>query len=299
VSLAARGAGATGASVDPTDLLRNLEDRVRSYGRTDAVVAFSGGVDSAVVLAVAARALGRSRVTAVTAVSPSYPSGELDQARALASSLRVRFREIRTREVEQPDYARNDALRCFHCKTELYSTLRSVRAVVGTGTVVLSGANAEDTDDFRPGLRAAAEFGVRNPLLEEGLAKRQVRAVAASIGLPVADKPAMACLSSRVAFGIPITAGLLAQIDRAEQRVRALGFDQVRVRHRDDMATVEVAPNEVERLRALAAQGDILQELRAMGWRRVQIDPVGYRPGSMNATLVSLQPRRRRATAPR
>jgi len=293
---AGRGA-ATGDPAGTAVLLRNLVDRVRSYGGTDAVVAFSGGVDSAVVLAAASSALGPSRVTATTAVSPSYPSGELEQARAVAASLGVHFRDIRTAEVDHPAYARNDALRCLHCKTELYSMLRRVRSLVGVGTVVLAGANAEDAEDFRPGLRAAADFGVRNPLLDEGLAKAQVRAVAAALGLAVADKPAMACLSSRVAFGIPITPDLLARIDRAEARVRALGFDQVRVRHHGGRATIEVEPHEVERLRVLAAAGGIISELRAMGWKRVEIDPLGYRPGAMNATLVALQTRHRRGEA--
>jgi uncharacterized protein len=273
-------------------ILDRLEDRVRSYRDPRAMVAFSGGVDSAVVLAVAARALGADAVTAATAVSPSYPSGELDDAREIASSLGVGFLALETREVESQAYARNDALRCFHCKTELYSTLRRVAGATGPGTVILAGANAEDSDDFRPGLRAADDFGVRSPLLEEGVRKADVRTVARCLRLPVADRPPMACLSSRVAFGVPITPELLARIDGAERRVRALGFDPARVRHRGVAATIEVDPAQVERLRRHPAAGALLSELRAMGWRTVEIDPGGYRAGAMNSTLVNLQVRR-------
>lgn len=282
---------------DARSILRRLEGRVRSYGAPRAVVAFSGGVDSAVVLATATRALGPDAVTAATAVSPSYPSGELEQAREIASWLGVAFMDLRTREVEGEAYARNDAQRCFHCKTELYSTLELAAGAVGPGVVVLAGANAEDSDDFRPGLRAAAEFGVRNPLLEEGLGKVEVRSVARVLRLRVADKPAMACLSSRVAFGVRITPELLARIDAAEHRVRALGFEPVRVRHHGATATIEVDPEQVERLRRHPAAEGLFRELRAMGWGTVDVDPSGYRPGAMNATLVNLQVRARRGGA--
>src|SRR5439155_2397336 len=217
--------------------LERLEARVRSYGASEALVAVSGGVDSAVVLAVAARVIERSRVTAVTAISPSYPAGELQAAWDVASFVGVEHRTVETGEVDRPDYARNDALRCFHCKTELYTVMGRLASLHrGPGVAILAGANADDRTDFRPGLRAAEQFGVRNPLLEEAVGKREVRAVARHLGLLVADKPALACLSSRVAFGVPITPDLLSRIDRAEQAVRRLGFEQVRVRHLGDRA---------------------------------------------------------------
>jgi pyridinium-3,5-biscarboxylic acid mononucleotide sulfurtransferase len=256
---------------------------VRGYGAPRAVVAFSGGVDSSVVLSVAAAALGTDAVAAVTATSPSYPDGELEQARAIAALVGVVHRVVATGEVDREAYARNDIHRCFHCKSELYGVLRKLAATeAGPWTVVLAGANADDASDFRPGLRAADEQGIRNPLLELGIGKPEVRAMARQLDLPVADKPALACLSSRVEFGIRITPELLARIDRAEQAVRALGFDQVRVRHLGDHASIEVPAEEVERLTAHKDLPDIRDRLTGMGWSKVVIDLRGYRSGALN-----------------
>jgi uncharacterized protein len=269
-------------------VLARLERRVAAYGARRAVVAFSGGVDSSVTLAVAARSLGGRRVIAVTAVSPSLPRGELDSARATAAALGVSHRTVATGEVDRDAYARNDGLRCFHCKAELFATLGRISELgVGTGSVVLSGANADDAGDLRPGLRAGELFRVRSPLLEEGLGKMAVRAVAGRLGLAVADKPALACLSSRVAFGIRITPELLGRIDAAESAVRELGFDQVRVRHLGDRASIEVPEPDVPRLRAVLPT--VAGSLRDLGWRDVHVDPRGYRPGSMNDTLVPIR----------
>jgi uncharacterized protein len=269
------------------DTLDRLEDRVRSYGAARAIVAFSGGVDSSVVLAGTARALGAGAVTAVTAISPSYPAGELGGARAVADGLGVRHRVIRTREVEREAYARNDRWRCYHCKTELFATIDRI-AALGTApdTVVLTGTNADDAADLRPGLRAAGRFGVRSPLLEEGIGKVGVRAIAAELALPVADKTALACLSSRVAFGIRITPELLARIDRAEAAVRALGFDPVRVRHFGDRASIEVDPARVDALLQHGGLPEVRSTLRALGWSCVDVAADGYRPGRMNLTLL-------------
>jgi uncharacterized protein len=201
---------------------------------------------------------------------------------------------VSTGEVEREAYARNDALRCYHCKSELYAVLGKLARRAGAGTVVLAGANADDLDDFRPGLRAAAQHGVRNPLLEDGLRKPTVRAVARHIRLTVADKPALACLSSRVAFGIRITPDVLDRIDRAEQAVRALGFPQVRVRHRGQHATVEVDAPHVGRLMEHPELFGLLGRLRSLGWQDVRVDPEGYRSGAMNpppdARLLPLRP---------
>jgi pyridinium-3,5-biscarboxylic acid mononucleotide sulfurtransferase len=266
--------------------IARLERRIRAYGADYATVAFSGGVDSAVVVAVAGGALGPENVTAVTAVSPSYPAGELEAARELAASLRVEHRTVLTHEVERDAYARNDAMRCFHCKTELYATLgRLVDTHVAGGAVVLAGANADDVNDFRPGLQAARERGVRNPLLEEGIGKPGVRAIARRLGLTVADKPALACLSSRVAYGIQITPELLARIDRAENAVRSLGFEVVRVRHLGETATIEVAREDVARLNADVRLPDLLVTLGSLGWREVSVDQNGYRSGALNVLL--------------
>jgi uncharacterized protein len=241
-------------------------------------------VDSATVLALAARALGRSGVSAVTAVSPSYPEGELDVARTVAHSIGVEHRAVRTNEVEREAYARNDAMRCFHCKTELYATLEALSTEVSSEAVVLSGANADDLADFRPGLIAADGFGVRSPLLEERIGKEATRAMARALGLSVSEKPALACLSSRVAFGVRITPALLARIDRAEQLVRGLGFDPVRVRHLGTSASVEVTPGHVERLEGHPRWMEVSTRLRQLGWTEISVDPEGYRPGKMNAT---------------
>jgi pyridinium-3,5-biscarboxylic acid mononucleotide sulfurtransferase len=263
-----------------------LDRRIRSYGAARAIVAFSGGVDSAVVLATAARALGAEAVTAVTAVSASYPAGELEQARQVAASLGVKHRAVLTGEVEREAYARNDGERCFHCKTELYATLhRLISERRRPATVVMAGANADDAQDFRPGMRAARQQGIRNPLLEEGLGKEAVRAAARALGLGVADKPALACLSSRVAFGLRIDAGLLGRIDQAEREVRALGFDSVRVRHFGRTATIEVDGTDVSRLLSHPSLHGLLGRLKEMGWSEVTVDPAGYRTGRMNETL--------------
>jgi uncharacterized protein len=266
--------------------IARLDRRVRSYGAARAVVAFSGGVDSALVLAVAARALGAEAVTAVTAVSASYPAGELEQARTVAAGLGVKHRTVHTGEVQREAYARNDGDRCFHCKMELYATLRRLTAEQRRpATVMMAGANADDARDFRPGLRAARQQGIRNPLLEEGLGKIAVRGAARVLGLGVADKPALACLSSRVAFGVRIDAGLLGRIDRAERAVRGLGFEAVRVRHFGRTASIEVEGGDVSRLLRHPSLDGLLGELKEMGWDEVTVHPDGYRMGRMNETL--------------
>jgi uncharacterized protein len=239
-----------------------------------------------VVTAVAARALGSRAVTAATAVSPSYPGGELEQARALAAAIGVRHRVVRTDEVEREAYARNDADRCFHCKAEVYATLRRLAAAEAVdGVALLSGTNADDALDDRAGLRAAEPFGVRDPLLEEGVTKPVVRAMARTLGLAVAEKPALACLSSRVALGIRITPELLVRIDRAERAIRALGFDPVRVRHHGQRASIEVLPDQVDRLLDHPGLPPAREEIVSLGWTLVDIDPGGYRPGTMSRAL--------------
>lgn len=253
-----------------------LERRIRSYGDR-ALVAFSGGVDSSLVVALAARALGPGSVTAVTAISPSYPAGELELAARTADELGVAHRTVRTREVEREAYARNDEMRCYHCKAELYSVLGAIASSGSAATAVLAGANADDLDDFRPGLWAGERAGIRNPLLEEQIGKGLVRELAQDVGLRVSEKPALACLSSRVQLGTRITPGLLARIDAAEREIRRLGFELVRVRHRGDAAAIEVAPQEVPALRDHPDLGRALDAIRALGWGRVEIDPSGYR----------------------
>ncbi len=271
-----------------TALMAALEARIHGYGGR-AVVALSGGVDSSVVVALAARALEPASVIAVTAVSPSFAGGELASASRVADGLGVVHRVVRTHEVEREAYARNDAMRCYHCKAELYATLSRVVSIASPGSTVLAGANADDLEDFRPGLWAGERAGVRNPLLEEGVGKADVRAIAGALGLPTADKPALACLSSRIQQGIRVTPELLRRIDRAERIVRALGFEIVRVRHRGQAATIEVEAEEVRRLRDHPRLTSAMAEIRGLGWRSVEIDPTGYRQGGADWRVDRLE----------
>jgi len=279
----------------PQATANRLERRIRSYGAPHAVVAVSGGVDSSVVLALAARALGTAAVTAVTALSPSYPAGELDDARSCARYLGVAHETVITHEVEMERYAQNGPLRCFFCKAELYASLHSLaRHFARAARVVLAGANLDDTGDFRPGLLAGRRYGVRNPLLEEGVGKAGVRALARYLQLPAPEKPALACLSSRVDYGIRITAELLVRIDQAEQLVKARGFQSVRVRHFGNLATIEVPREDLQRLAADPQLPRLLADLRRLGWRQVALDREGLRSGRMNAAL-QLKPSLRRS----
>jgi uncharacterized protein len=234
------------------------------------------------VAAVAARTLG-DRALAVTAVSPSLPPGELSEARAFARGLGIRHRTVRTHEVEREAYLANGTDRCYHCKTDLYDALRLVAREERLG-VVVSGANVDDLGDFRPGLRAAAEHGVRHPLVEAGLTKEDVRAVSRRLGLPTWDKPASACLSSRIAFGVRITVAELSRVGRAERALKELGLRQVRVRVHGDVARIEVDPEDLHRLASEELRARAVSTLKALGFRFVTLDLEGFRSGSMNPT---------------
>jgi len=249
-------------------------------GFEGAVVAFSGGTDSALVAAVAVRTLD-CRALAATAVSPSLPSGELSKARSVASEVGIRHRAVWTRETENDSYLSNGRDRCYHCRVEVYGALRKSAAEEGLPDV-LSGTNLDDLADFRPGLRAAQEAGVRHPLVEAGFTKADVRRAAATLGLSVADKPSSACLSSRIAFGTRITAEELTRIGRAECVLRDLGFTQVRVRVHGEIARIEVAPTELGRLAEPGIRGVAVCELESLGYRYVTLDLEGFRSGSMN-----------------
>jgi uncharacterized protein len=258
--------------------LERLHAVVASTG--GAVVAFSGGTDSALVAAVAALALG-PRALAVTAVSPSLPPGELREARRVAEAVGIRHRSVRTHEVENESYLANGADRCYHCKTELYGVLERVAAAEALPTV-LSGANVDDLGDWRPGLRAAAEHAVRHPLVEAGFTKTEVREAARELGVPTWDKPASACLSSRIEHGVRITVEDLTRVGRAERALKELGFRQVRVRVHGEVARVEVDAADLERLAQPAVRERAVQALRDLGFRYVTMDLEGFRSGSMN-----------------
>jgi uncharacterized protein len=257
-------------------LLAELEHGVRPYG--SAVVAFSGGVDSSLVAAVAARALGRHAL-AVTAVSPAVAAGELEGARAVAESIGIRHETIATDELAREGYRRNGRDRCYFCKTELYDALADLAARRGFA-VLLSGANADDAGDWRPGLRAAAEHGVRHPLLDRGVGKAAVRELARELGLPSAEKPATPCLASRIPYGTAVDPDTLARIDRAEAAVRALGFPVLRVRHHGILGRLEVSEDDLGR--ALHRGDEITAAIRAAGYTHAVIDPEPFRSGRLN-----------------
>jgi uncharacterized protein len=245
-------------------------------------VAFSGGVDSSLALAICARALPTERVLAVTSNNETYLPSELELAREFAESLGVEHLIVNTRELDDPNYASNPANRCYFCKTTLYSDLRRIARERGYACVV-DGANADDAGDYRPGRRAAKELEVVSPLSLAGMDKAEVRELARYLGLPSWDKPALACLSSRFPYGQEITPEKLAQVARAEEFLRGKGFRQVRVRHHGEIARLEVGPEEMER--AFALRAEISAELKEAGFLYVALDLAGYESGSLNAVL--------------
>jgi uncharacterized protein len=241
------------------------------------VVAFSGGVDSAYLLAAARDALG-DRCVGATAVSPSLARDELASARRLAAAIGARHIVVETEEYEDPRYRQNDVHRCYFCKHALFTRLGALAADLGL-PVVAYGANVDDLGDWRPGMRAADEFAVRAPLLEAGLTKSEIRALARARGLEAWDKPASPCLASRIPHGTPVTIQALRQIEEGERILHGLGFHEVRVRHHGEVARVEVPIHEIARLQEVASR--IASALRTVGFREVTFDPRGLRSGAL------------------
>jgi uncharacterized protein len=247
------------------------------------MVAFSGGVDSTLLLKVAADVLGR-KVEAVTASSPTYPEREIKAARALARALGVLHTVIATSEMDNPEFTANPPLRCYHCKKELMQSVRRMADERGLA-VVVDGQNADDSADFRPGARAAAELGVRSPLREADLTKADIRALSKRFGLPTWDRPSLACLASRFPYDTKITLADLDRVGRAEDVLRRIGFGQLRVRHHGTIARIEIPPAEFGRLIAPKVRVRIEGGLKKLGYLYVTLDLGGYRTGSMNEGL--------------
>ena len=247
------------------------------------VVAYSGGVDSAFLAVKAHEALGE-RALAVTAKSPSLAPWELEEALDLVSRYGFRHRVIETREVENVDYKANGPRRCYFCKVELHTHLREIATSEGYAWVA-SGTNSDDLKDFRPGLAAAKEYDVRHPLVEAGLSKSDVRELSRRRGLPTWDKPAQACLSSRVPYGTAVSLEALQRIARAEAFLRSQGFRHVRVRHHDTLARIEVGPEDLPRLAQDGLRGAVTEHLRGLGYLYVTLDLAGYQTGSLNMAL--------------
>jgi uncharacterized protein len=259
-----------------------LLDTLRSYGRI--AVAFSGGIDSTVVTRAAYEALGDLAI-AVTAVSASLATGELEEAQELAREIGIRHRVIHTEEFADANYLRNHADRCYFCKSELYGRLDGMLEELGVD-VIVSGANLDDMGDYRPGLQAAKEHGVRHPLQECGLGKADVRALARAWGLPTWDKPATPCLSSRIAYGEHVNIERVQMIDQAEQWLRRRGLDVLRVRyHKGDLARIEVPLNDLPRFVELELRGELTRAFRSLGFKFVTLDLEGFRSGSLNSVI--------------
>ena len=276
------GAAAPAAAENDTAAkLRALEERLRQL--ESLMVAYSGGVDSAFLAATAHRVLG-SRMLAVLADSPSLARRDMEQAQGFAESLGMPLRVVKTDELDKPEYARNDASRCFHCKDELFLVMEKLAGSLGFAHIAY-GMNADDTRDYRPGQRAAEQHEVLAPLAEAGLTKLEVRALAKAAGYPVWDRPAAPCLSSRVEYGRTVTREVLEQVERGEESLRQLGFRELRVRHHGEVARVEIAREELPRALTMEMLDRITAAVKQAGFKYVTLDCSGFRSGSMNAVL--------------
>lgn len=262
-----------------------LDARIRTLGRT--LVAYSGGVDSAFLAWAAYKVLGADML-AVIADSPSLARTHLAEATAFALEQRIPLEVISTSELDRAEYVRNDASRCFHCKDELFTVMEAFRATHGFDAIAY-GVNVDDQGDFRPGQIAARQHRVAAPLLEAGLTKQDIRELARDANLRVWDKPASACLSSRIEYGRPVTREALGTIEQGEDAIRALGFRQFRVRHHGEIVRIEIANNELPRALNSEMAAEFTRIFKALGFKFVTLDLEGFRSGSMNSLLPAEQ----------
>ena len=261
---------------------QTLESRLRSLGRV--LVAYSGGVDSAYLACAAHRVLG-TNMLAVLADSPSLARSQMQDALAFADEQRIPLHVVQTSELDKPDYQRNDAMRCFHCKDELFTVMEQFRDAHGFDAVAY-GVNKDDQGDFRPGQQAARGHGVAAPLLDAGLTKQDIRELARAAGLRVWEKPASACLSSRIEYGRPVTREALDQVERGEDALRELGFRQFRVRHHGEIVRIEIARDELTKALTVEMASEFARIFKGLGFTYITLDMEGFRSGSMNALLA-------------
>jgi uncharacterized protein len=261
-----------------------LESRLREAGSV--IVAFSGGADSSYLAFAAHRALGEDAL-AVTAISPSYPASHRKIAEEVVGRIGIRHRFVHTAEMEREGYRANRSDRCYFCKTELFEVLGRLRQEVGFEAVAY-GINADDRHDFRPGHKAAEEHRVLAPLEEVALSKAEIRALSRAAGLPTADLPASACLASRLPYGTEVTPERLRQVEDGEERLRGLGFEQVRLRHHGEIARIEIDPSELPRALDPTMAKAMLEAIKPLGFQYVSLDLEGYRSGALNEVLWPL-----------
>ena len=261
--------------------VQKLKNILKKMGSV--MVAYSGGVDSTLLLKFAKDIL-KDNVIAVTATSLTYPKEELEEAKKLARMLKVKHILVKTKEFENPEFANNSPNRCYYCKRELFSVLKKL-ATENNIEQVIEASNSDDVKDFRPGLQAAKEFGIRSPLMEAGLTKNEIRTLSRKMGLPTWNKPSFACLSSRFPYGMRINKEDLERVDEAERFIRNLGVSQVRVRHYKDTARIEVLPEDIPKLTEGKTREKIVKKFKKLSYTYITVDLEGYRTGSMNEVL--------------